>query len=73
MEYPHFLDKLRFAFVTYPDKVAFVTCDEKTISWHDYYCNCSSFANGLVSNNIKENDGNILNYLTYIYQINSLI
>jgi len=56
MDYPHFLDKLRFAFVSYPDKVAFVTCDEKTISWHDYYSSCSSFANGLLSNDIKETE-----------------
>lgn len=52
MVYSHFFDKFKYAFENTPDKTAFVTCDNRQISWREYFNYCCSFANGLESNEI---------------------
>ena len=56
MVYSHFFDKFKYAFRETSSKTAFVTCDNREISWFDYFTHCSSFANGLASNEIARRE-----------------
>ena len=52
----HFFDRFKNAHETTPTKSAFVTCDNRQITWSEYFTYCCSFANGLSSNKVTKTE-----------------